>query len=547
MSNHLIQLDDLQINLEKQQVTRGLEPIALPKLSYQLLLFFIDNPTKTNSVDEIAEAVWQDREVSNETVIQRIRLLRQGLNDSTKSPRYIKSVRGFGYQLIPTPNANQYDTDSVPLTVDPKSQARSIRLQVSILLAIIVVIGTLVSFKMLVSQNSDETSLRPINQKTKPSPSKTNHSSILARADYYFRIGQQDDLRRAEEFYRKALKEPESKIRATLGLANTLSALVCRYSQPMELAKESNQLVEQLLTNPTLNQQTRAHAWAAKGYAVDCLGNLKLALRSYQKAVELNSTDYSSRSSAAHLLEKSGQFIQAIEWNLNVIRQVDESPLTQLQLARNLELLGFVPQARKIYQTIFELYPDNVFINEAYPQFLFARGELIKAQEFALKAIKRGILRRDIYRLLGEIAIKNRDRAAGLTWFKLSMTANSNASYNHTINDIYTNILTKQAALERVGNINKGIMEGDTWPDNFFELFMIHQNVLNDQSNALVSLQRLVESGFLDIAYLQQSPFFDELRSDQSFIQLLEKLTQERNSLKQQLYQQPWFTNDILD
>ena len=103
MNNQLIQLDDLCIDLEKQQITRGQDTVPLPKLSYQLLIFFINNPSKTNSIDEIANSVWNDREVSNETVIQRIRLLRQGLGDDTKLPRYIKSVRGFGYQLIPSP------------------------------------------------------------------------------------------------------------------------------------------------------------------------------------------------------------------------------------------------------------------------------------------------------------------------------------------------------------------------------------------------------------------------------------------------------------
>ncbi len=545
MSDHLIQLDDLQIDLEKQLVTRAQQTVALPKLSYQLLIFFIQNPSKTNSIDDIADQVWQGREVSNETVIQRIRLLRQGLSDDPKSPRYIKSVRGFGYQLIPTPN--QPHVDSGPQNNNPYSPTLSIRMQVFALLAIIVVIGTLVSFKMLVSQNAGDSDFRPIKEKSKASSTKTNRSAILARADYYFRIGQQDDLRRAEEFYRKALSEPESKTRATLGLANTLSALVCRYSQSLELAKESNHLVEQLLTNPTLNQQTRADVWAAKGYAVDCLGNLKLALQSYQKAVELNPKDFSSRSSAAHLLEKSGQIIKAIEWNLDVIEQVGESPLTQLQLARNLELLGFVEKARRIYQTNFELYPDNVFINEAYPQFIFARGGLVLAEDVALKAIERGIFRRDIYRLLGEIALLNQNRNHAIKWFEQSKAANLNSSYNHTVHEIYTDTLTKESAQKRIETINNAITEGDTWPDNFLELFMMYQYILNDQAKAMASLERLVDNGFLDIDYLKRSPFFDELRGHQPFIQLLEKLKQKRHSLKQQLFQQPWFTEDILE
>ena len=96
MSDQIIQLHDLTIDLVKQQVERQGSPIALPKLSYHLLIFFLNNADKTNSIDEIADSVWQQRHVSNETVIQRVKLLRQALGDDSKSPRYIKSVRGFG-------------------------------------------------------------------------------------------------------------------------------------------------------------------------------------------------------------------------------------------------------------------------------------------------------------------------------------------------------------------------------------------------------------------------------------------------------------------
>ncbi len=568
MNNQLIQLDDLCIDLEKQQITRGQDTVPLPKLSYQLLVFFINNPSKTNSIDEIANSVWNDREVSNETVIQRIRLLRQGLGDDTKLPRYIKSVRGFGYQLIPSPfpiqighSAKQTDLEQSELSKGTEDQALdtkpsqsntpSIALQVSILVGVILVIGSLVSFKMLVSQNSDNPTSQYKAAKSKNSQnsqdSQTNGSTILARADYYYRIGQQDDLLRAETFYRKALLQPEQQIRATIGLANTLSALVCRYSHSIELAKESEQLVKRLLTNPTLNNQARADAWAARGYAVDCLGNLKLALQSYIKAVELNPQDFSSRSSAAHLLEKSGQFINAIQWNFEVIDQTNENALTRLQLARNLELLGYIPQANKIHQQIFELYPDNVFINEAYPQFLFARGKLVEAQAIAQQAIERGIFRRDLYRLLGEISLKNRDINDALAWFEKSKSINPNTSYNRTIAEIYTNSLTQDDALKRVDQLNQAIESGDTWPDNFLELYLIHQRVLGDQTKAQDSLNRLANNGYLDIGYLQQSPFFEQVQQNEAFKQLIEQLQLKKQSLQQQLVQQAWLPSGLLD
>ena len=44
--------------------------------------------------------VWDDVVVSDETLAQRVRLLRQALGEDSQNPRYIASVRGRGYRLI---------------------------------------------------------------------------------------------------------------------------------------------------------------------------------------------------------------------------------------------------------------------------------------------------------------------------------------------------------------------------------------------------------------------------------------------------------------
>ena len=242
-------------------------------------------------------------------------------------------------------------------------------------------------------------------------------------------------------------------------------------------------------------------------------------------------------------IEANGEVLKHNNYNgdnfLHIIfDQTNENALTRLQLARNLELLGYIPQASKIHQQIFELYPDNVFINEAYPQFLFARGKLVEAQAIAQQAIERGIFRRDLYRLLGEISLKNRDINDALAWFEKSKSINPNTSYNRTFVEIYTNSLTQDDARKRVDQLNQAIESGDTWPDNFLELYLIHQRVLGDQTQAQDSLNRLAKNGYLDIGYLQQSPFFEQVRQNKAFKQLIEQLQLKKQFLQQQLVQQ---------
>jgi TolB-like protein len=51
------------------------------------------------SKDELIARVWGDVVVSDETLMQRVRLLRQALGEDSQNRRYIASVRGRGYRL----------------------------------------------------------------------------------------------------------------------------------------------------------------------------------------------------------------------------------------------------------------------------------------------------------------------------------------------------------------------------------------------------------------------------------------------------------------
>lgn len=96
------QIGDLLIDTGRQRVTRGEEVIALPKLSYELLLALVRGAPNLVSLDSLMEQVWPKAVVSPETLSQRIKLLRDALGDDPRSPRYIEGLRGRGYRLIPS-------------------------------------------------------------------------------------------------------------------------------------------------------------------------------------------------------------------------------------------------------------------------------------------------------------------------------------------------------------------------------------------------------------------------------------------------------------
>lgn len=92
---------DLLLDVGAMRVTRNGEPVALTPLSFELLINLVRRAPDVVSRDDLLNATWKGVVVEPETLKQRVKLLRQALDDDPKSPRYIATVRGRGYQLVP--------------------------------------------------------------------------------------------------------------------------------------------------------------------------------------------------------------------------------------------------------------------------------------------------------------------------------------------------------------------------------------------------------------------------------------------------------------
>jgi len=74
-------VSDITIDTGRQQVSRGTESVPLPKLSYDLLLALVRAAPNVVSLDELMRLVWPGIVASPETVSQRVKLLRDALDD----------------------------------------------------------------------------------------------------------------------------------------------------------------------------------------------------------------------------------------------------------------------------------------------------------------------------------------------------------------------------------------------------------------------------------------------------------------------------------
>lgn len=91
---------DLSIDITSRSVSRDGKALKLPELSFELLLALVQSAPAILSREQLSNTVWRKTHVSDETIAQRIKLLRKSLDDDPKNPRYIRTIRGRGYTLL---------------------------------------------------------------------------------------------------------------------------------------------------------------------------------------------------------------------------------------------------------------------------------------------------------------------------------------------------------------------------------------------------------------------------------------------------------------
>ena len=95
-----LEYEDLKLDRIEKRVYRGEKRIDLGPTEFRLLEFFLVNPKRVYTRDQILENVWPNNiNVESRTIDVHIRRLRQAINLDGKK-ELIRTVRSSGYSLI---------------------------------------------------------------------------------------------------------------------------------------------------------------------------------------------------------------------------------------------------------------------------------------------------------------------------------------------------------------------------------------------------------------------------------------------------------------
>jgi DNA-binding response OmpR family regulator len=99
-----ISFGEVQVDFACMRATRGGRPVSLTAHEFKLLRFFLDNPDRVLSRDELLNEVWgYNAYPSTRTVDNQILKLRQKLEGNPANPVHFCTVHGAGYRFVQMP------------------------------------------------------------------------------------------------------------------------------------------------------------------------------------------------------------------------------------------------------------------------------------------------------------------------------------------------------------------------------------------------------------------------------------------------------------
>ncbi len=104
--------DGFEIDLDRFEVRLNGEVLSTEPLVFDFLHFLAKNPNRIVSREELIDAVWNGRIVSDATITSCIKSSRKILGDSGDHQKYIKTVRGRGIELLANVTSKEPDSQT---------------------------------------------------------------------------------------------------------------------------------------------------------------------------------------------------------------------------------------------------------------------------------------------------------------------------------------------------------------------------------------------------------------------------------------------------
>src|ERR1700690_2976032 len=96
----IFQFGEFQLDVRAHSLRREKVIVPLNSRAFDVLLYFVQNPGKVLTREELLKNVWPDTFVDEHSLEQSISVLRRALEEKPGENRYIVTLPGRGYQFV---------------------------------------------------------------------------------------------------------------------------------------------------------------------------------------------------------------------------------------------------------------------------------------------------------------------------------------------------------------------------------------------------------------------------------------------------------------
>jgi len=383
-------IDDLNLDVQRGELTRQEEVITLPKLSYDLLVALAKSAPALLSQEQLMAIVWPDRVIGDETLKQRVKLLRKSLGDDASAPTYIEAVRGRGYRLIPAVKCECVVRSPPSVMLDLSANDRFPSIAGSqfgtmwrrmSLLGLAAFIGILVSLTLSTSLPNNVIDENPTlnsvstNEVSSEGVAKTNAERLYLRGrDYYHRYRKQDnDI--AIDFFLKAINENATFAPAYAALSQAYSQKYFQFS-----GQESDKQLAIDNAYQTLSYDNQsADGYKALGTAYYVAGWLSKSIKTLHRGLAIEADEIEILINLAFIYSEQGELEKALHWHKVILEQAPEHALAMMHTGLTLQRAKQFDAAKLWYEKALTLQPDYLLTSYHLAQLAIEKQDYIEA------------------------------------------------------------------------------------------------------------------------------------------------------------------------
>ncbi|MGH9834820.1 MAG: winged helix-turn-helix domain-containing protein, partial [Blastocatellia bacterium] len=100
LKGRIYRIGEFEVDLAKGCLRRDGQEQYLRQMTFQVLLYLLEERERLVTKDELFDRIWQGAAVTDDALVKCIVEIRKALGDDSHQPRFIKTISGAGYRFI---------------------------------------------------------------------------------------------------------------------------------------------------------------------------------------------------------------------------------------------------------------------------------------------------------------------------------------------------------------------------------------------------------------------------------------------------------------